>query len=308
MVEEGLPDGLLDQKVDLVIANMPYVTDSTIFDRSPEIRREPRIAVTGDASIGDCGEDGLGVIRGVLAEIPSGWRVAFEHDTHHGPTMREMLGDGEHPDRLHGRRAGDCRPRALSDEADQQRGPAAGSTEAERRAKADRLREEGIDPFPRSFAGRNRIAEIHAAHDPEALGEGEHSEFTYRVAGRVTGQRGHGKTVFFDVRDLSGTIQAYAQVDALGAGGLRPDRGPRHRRHRRRRRRALRDQTRAAGDRGAGGDPAGQGAARPARPLPRDLRPRHPLPPARARPDGQRRARARSSCCGRRCWRRSAST
>ena len=33
------------------------------------------------------------MIRGVLSEIPSGWRVAFEHDTHHGPAMREMLKD-----------------------------------------------------------------------------------------------------------------------------------------------------------------------------------------------------------------------
>ena len=87
-VEEGLPDALLEEDVDMVLANLPYVTDSTIFERSPEIRREPRIAVTGD-----CGEDGLGVIRGVLAEIPSGWRVAFEHDTHHGPALREMLDD-----------------------------------------------------------------------------------------------------------------------------------------------------------------------------------------------------------------------
>ena len=87
-VEEGLPEEDVDQKIDLVLANLPYVTDATIFDRSPEIQREPRIAVTGD-----CGEDGLGVIRGVLAEIPSGWRVAFEHDTHHGPTMREILED-----------------------------------------------------------------------------------------------------------------------------------------------------------------------------------------------------------------------
>jgi release factor glutamine methyltransferase len=87
-VEEGLPDALLEEQVDMVLANMPYVTDSTIFERSPEIQREPKIAVTGD-----CGEDGLGVIRGVLAEIPSGWKVAFEHDTHHGPAMREMLGD-----------------------------------------------------------------------------------------------------------------------------------------------------------------------------------------------------------------------
>jgi release factor glutamine methyltransferase len=83
-VAEGLPDGL--EGVDMVIANLPYVTDETIFDRSPEIRREPRIAVTGA-----CGEDGLGVIRGLIEETPSGWQLAMEHDTHHGPAMREML-------------------------------------------------------------------------------------------------------------------------------------------------------------------------------------------------------------------------
>ncbi len=82
----GLPDDLED--VDLVIANLPYVTDDTIFERSPEIQREPRIAVTGD-----CGEDGLGVIRGLIAETPSGWQLAMEHDTHHGPAMRELLRD-----------------------------------------------------------------------------------------------------------------------------------------------------------------------------------------------------------------------
>jgi release factor glutamine methyltransferase len=85
-VATGIPEGL--EGVDLVIANLPYVTDSTIFERSPEIQKEPRIAVTGD-----CGEDGLGVIRGLIAETPSGWKLAMEHDTHHGPTMRELLRD-----------------------------------------------------------------------------------------------------------------------------------------------------------------------------------------------------------------------
>src|SRR4029077_8077894 len=98
---------------------------------------------------------------------------------------------------------------------------AAGSTEAERRAGAERLREEGIDPFPRAFPDRTRIEEIHAAHDPAELGEGEQGEISYRIAVRVTGQRGHGKTVFFDVRDLTGTIQAYARVDALGEASFR---------------------------------------------------------------------------------------
>lgn len=87
-VAEGLPQGVLEEDVDMVIANLPYVTDQTIYDRSPEIRREPRIAVTGA-----CGEDGLGVIRGLIEETPSGWKLAMEHDTHHGPAMREMLQD-----------------------------------------------------------------------------------------------------------------------------------------------------------------------------------------------------------------------
>jgi release factor glutamine methyltransferase len=85
-VAVGLPDSL--EGVDLVIANLPYVTDSTIFERSPEIQKEPRIAVTGS-----CGEDGLGVIRGLIEETPSGWRMAMEHDTHHGPAMRGLLRD-----------------------------------------------------------------------------------------------------------------------------------------------------------------------------------------------------------------------
>jgi release factor glutamine methyltransferase len=88
IVDEGLPDQLAEEEIDLVIANLPYVTDSTIYDRSPEIQREPRIAVTGD-----CGEDGLGVIRRLISEVRPGQRLAMEHDTHHGPAMREMLSD-----------------------------------------------------------------------------------------------------------------------------------------------------------------------------------------------------------------------
>jgi len=87
-VARGLPESVEAEEVDLVIANMPYVTDETIYDRSPEIQKEPRIAVTGD-----CGEDGLGVIRSVIDSTPSGWKLAMEHDTHHGPAMRELLRD-----------------------------------------------------------------------------------------------------------------------------------------------------------------------------------------------------------------------
>lgn len=87
-VARGYPDDL--GGVDMVIANLPYVTDDTIFERSPEIQHEPRIAVTAD-----CGEDGLGVIRGLIAETPSGTLMAMEHDTHHGPAMQELLNEAE---------------------------------------------------------------------------------------------------------------------------------------------------------------------------------------------------------------------
>jgi release factor glutamine methyltransferase len=87
-VARGIPDHV--DQVDLLIANLPYITDTSIDRRSPEIRREPEIAVLGDS-----GDDGLGVIRGLIGETPSGWRLALEHDTHHGPAMRELLGEAE---------------------------------------------------------------------------------------------------------------------------------------------------------------------------------------------------------------------
>ncbi|HEX3324751.1 MAG TPA: HemK/PrmC family methyltransferase [Solirubrobacterales bacterium] len=87
-VARGIP-GHVDH-VDLLIANLPYITQGTIGERSPEIRREPEIAVLGDS-----GDDGLGVIRGLIDETPRGWRMALEHDTHHGPAMRELLREAE---------------------------------------------------------------------------------------------------------------------------------------------------------------------------------------------------------------------
>jgi lysyl-tRNA synthetase, class II len=90
------------------------------------------------------------------------------------------------------------------------------STEEQRRAKLERLRAEGINPYPHAFPGRTHVDEIEGEHDPAELGEGEHEQFVYRVMGRITGKRGHGKTAFLDVRDITGTIQAYARKDVLG--------------------------------------------------------------------------------------------
>ncbi|MDX6626590.1 MAG: lysyl-tRNA synthetase, class [Solirubrobacterales bacterium] len=105
--------------------------------------------------------------------------------------------------------AGETPPEATGDRS-------GAASEAQRRSKVERLRDAGINPYPHSFEGRTHAKEILDAHDPAELGEGEHDEFSYRVMGRVTGKRGHGKTVFFDVRDITGTIQGYARRDALG--------------------------------------------------------------------------------------------
>jgi lysyl-tRNA synthetase, class II len=86
--------------------------------------------------------------------------------------------------------------------------------EDDRRAKLERLREAGVEPFPHSFPGVVPAASIHAAHaDLEA---GDETAAAYRVAGRLTGRREFGKAAFLDVTDRSGKIQVQARKDALG--------------------------------------------------------------------------------------------
>ena len=96
--------------------------------------------------------------------------------------------------------------------------PTAEQLVEERRAKAERLREQGIDPYPHSFPGVTPVAEVHAAHDD--LEAGDETDQQYRVAGRLTARRGHGKAAFLDLRDRSGRIQLHARQDVLGEDKL----------------------------------------------------------------------------------------
>jgi lysyl-tRNA synthetase class 2 len=84
----------------------------------------------------------------------------------------------------------------------------------DRRAKLERLREQGIDPFPHEFDGVVPIQEVHAAHDD--LEAGEETDAEYRLAGRLTARRGHGGAAFLDLVDRSGKIQLHAKRDVLG--------------------------------------------------------------------------------------------
>ncbi|HEU0318827.1 MAG TPA: OB-fold nucleic acid binding domain-containing protein, partial [Solirubrobacteraceae bacterium] len=85
---------------------------------------------------------------------------------------------------------------------------------AARRAKLDRLRGEGVDPFPPSFPGVEPTAAVVARH--AGLEPGEESEVSHRVAGRLAARRGQGKAAFLDLVDRSGRLQLHARVDVLG--------------------------------------------------------------------------------------------
>ena len=85
---------------------------------------------------------------------------------------------------------------------------------AVRRAKLDRLRADGIDPFPHEFPGVEPVAGVHAAH--AALADGEETGVSHRVAGRLAARRGHGKMCFLDLVDRSGRLQLQARQDILG--------------------------------------------------------------------------------------------
>jgi lysyl-tRNA synthetase class 2 len=87
---------------------------------------------------------------------------------------------------------------------------------SERRAKIARLRARGVEPYPHEFTERTQIAQIQAVHDAQSLGEGDHAQLRYRIAGRIVARRGHGRTLFTDLRDGSGWIQVVTRLQAAG--------------------------------------------------------------------------------------------
>ena len=81
----------------------------------------------------------------------------------------------------------------------------------DRRAKLERLREQGIDPFPHQFEGVVPTTEIIDDLEP-----GQESGRAYRVAGRMVARRDQGGAAFIDLVDREGKIQLHAKRDVLG--------------------------------------------------------------------------------------------
>jgi lysyl-tRNA synthetase class 2 len=87
-----------------------------------------------------------------------------------------------------------------------------------RREKLDRLRAEGIDPYPPSFARTTSVAELAAAF-PD-LAPDTATGTAAGVAGRVVRSRNGGKLCFATIRDGSGDLQVMLSLDRLGAESL----------------------------------------------------------------------------------------
>ena len=89
---------------------------------------------------------------------------------------------------------------------------------AARRAKLERIRAQGVDPFPHDFPGVTAVAEV---QEPwQALEAGEERDDAYRIAGRLSARRGQGKMAFLDIVDRSGRMQVQARADVLGEDAM----------------------------------------------------------------------------------------
>jgi lysyl-tRNA synthetase class 2 len=99
----------------------------------------------------------------------------------------------------------------------------------ERRAKARALREAGSDPYRNDIGPAISLAEVRARYQatkpapvepsaaPDQKGITPIDGEIHRVAGRAIGKRGFGKTVFVPLRDTTGDLQLYVNVEHLAA-------------------------------------------------------------------------------------------
>ncbi|MCX7868474.1 MAG: OB-fold nucleic acid binding domain-containing protein, partial [Terrimicrobiaceae bacterium] len=79
---------------------------------------------------------------------------------------------------------------------------------AVRRAKLERIRELGCDPFGGKFDARGAVADVRAAFQEGA---------PIRAAGRITAHRNMGRSHFLDLSDFTGRIQIFIAVKELDA-------------------------------------------------------------------------------------------
>ena len=91
---------------------------------------------------------------------------------------------------------------------------------AQRRAKIDDLRNQGVNPFANDFRTDAVATDIHEKHANDDVDQLASIEARYATAGRVMAKRDFGKAAFIQVQDRSGRIQAYIAKKQLGDEGF----------------------------------------------------------------------------------------
>ena len=85
-----------------------------------------------------------------------------------------------------------------------------------RREKAQKIREQGIDPFGHRFERTALAAEIKEKYQGVEHDAFENINDVYTVAGRIMFIRKMGKASFFSIQDKSGKVQIYISINDVG--------------------------------------------------------------------------------------------
>ncbi|MBH0171831.1 MAG: lysine--tRNA ligase [Bacillota bacterium] len=85
-----------------------------------------------------------------------------------------------------------------------------------RREKLTALTEKGVDPFGTKFDRTHTAADLVAEYGEKEKEELDNEEISVTLAGRIMTKRGKGKAGFAHIQDLSGKIQIYVRLDAVG--------------------------------------------------------------------------------------------
>jgi len=96
-----------------------------------------------------------------------------------------------------------------------------GSLLRQRKEKAKRLREEGIELFPRDFKVDLTSEEIHHRYGGLSEEELRECQDILSCAGRILSVRDFGRAVFSHIQDRKGRIQLYFRRDVLGEEAFR---------------------------------------------------------------------------------------
>ncbi len=87
---------------------------------------------------------------------------------------------------------------------------------AQRRAKLDEFRGQGINPYANDFRTDATTQAVHDAHAGDDAAALESLETDYRVAGRIMAKRDFGKAAFVQIQDRTGRLQVYVAQNLVG--------------------------------------------------------------------------------------------